>query len=544
MRHNNTRSRARAIRPRRGRYASGDNRARLEKSKAEISGQYPAFASALFSFLERDESVICYVRKWNQHESAMRIAPSRAIADQFDISLEIPLLIATHARLQPRILSKLETSTVLRKSTSADKDFAVLVAADRKADHFVNDRKRFSYPILTIYIDDLKSGRYSQMSLRSEIARLMRSVNHFDYSHEIREAADFFGRTDDIEALTALAASGQSAGIFGLRRAGKSSLLHRVAAALRDKGVKTMYVQLNAFIDADEFRQGLVTSTAQLLKQSGGVVPRNSEMLTKNFKIRAASLATIQRRWIYEMDAMLDQINADVVMLIDETDLANEESIDLDEHDRAERRGMHRVLQQLRGLMQIRHERSEKKFSFLAAGVAASIFTSSIRFGRDNQMFGFASARPLAPMSRDEMRQMVRVLGKRSGLRFDSHLLFDSLFAEYGGHPHLTRQACSRVAEAVQHREAGEVPYHVKLSDLNSVYASVADGSPAHSAWETFQSFERWYPEESEHVAELIRDGHTPEVDLIPHAVDFGICDAEGKLRLEALKRRVSVLTQ
>ena len=121
---------------------------------------------------------------------------------------------------------------------------------------------------------------------------------------------------------------------------------------------------------------------------------------------------------------MLDQIDADVVILLDETDLANEEAVDFDDVERPERQAMNLVLQQLRGLIQIRNERGKRKLSFLAAGVAASLFTNSIRFGRDNQLFGFASARALGPMSQSEMRQMVRVLGKRSGLRFDDYRPF------------------------------------------------------------------------------------------------------------------------
>lgn len=175
-------------------------------------------------------------------------------------------------------------------------------------------------------------------------------------------------------------------------------------------------------------------------------------MLNKNFTIRTST--EVHRRWVYEMDALLDEIDTDVVVLLDETDLANEESLDFDAVDLDERQAMNRVLQQLRGVIQIRNEPGKRKLSFLAAGVAASIFTSSVRFGRDNQLFGFASARPLGPMSRDEMREMVRVLGKRSGLRFDDHRLFDSLFAEYGGHPHLTRQACARVATDVYDRQS------------------------------------------------------------------------------------------
>ena len=518
--------------------ASSFNQAILKKSKDEIATRYPSFASELFSFLERDESKICFAKKWQHDLCALRVAPSKAIADQFDISLEIPLLLATFtgkAGLEPRVLRHLDTSTELRKSTTADKDIAILVASDKGAGDFVKDRKRFSYPILPIYTDGLEAGQYSHTSLRAEIAKLMRSMNHFDNSNEIREAADFFGRVDDLEALTSLAVSGQSVGVFGLRRAGKTSLLYRVADALRVRGIESIYVQLNAMADADHLREHLVESTARLVSRIGGRVPENSEMLNKDFTVLTSS--ELRRRWVYEMDALLDQVDSEVVILLDETDLANEESLDFDEVDRDDRQNMNRVLQQLRGVIQIRNERGKRRLLLLAAGVAASIFTSSLRFGRDNQLFGFASARPLGPMSRNEMRQMVRVLGKRSGLRFDGHLLFNSLFDEYGGHPHLTRQACARVAEDVHNRQVEQVPYHVTLRDLQVVYESAAESSPARSAWETFLSFQRWYPEESERVELLIRDGRTPAVDEIPHAVDFGICDAQGQLRLGALRR-------
>jgi hypothetical protein len=237
------------------------------------------------------------------------------------------------------------------------------------------------------------------------------------------------------------------------------------------------------------------------------------------------------------MDALLDQIDQDLVILLDETDLANEDSADIEGLDVDERREMYKVLQQLRGLIQLRNGRGRRRLSLLTAGVASSIFTSSVRFGRDNQLFGFASARHLGPMSRDEMRQMIRTLGKRSGLKFDGHEIFDALFAEYGGHPHLTRQACARVAEAVHQRGEAEVPYRVSVGDLTPVMHSLAEGSPAHAAWETFVSFRRWYPEEGRSVENLLRTGLAADPAAVTHAVDFGLCQPDGSLRLGALRR-------
>lgn len=521
-----------------------ENQARLEQSKREIVQRYPLFAEKLFSFLERDQSTICWARAWKGGQlSALRVAPSKSIANQFEIDLEIPVLIANFGddtALQPRVLRHLDAPE-LRSSTSADQNLAILVASDRSADRFTKDRKRFSYPILTIYVDDLANGQFTDTDLRSEIASLMRSANHFDYSNEIVQSADFFGRIDDKEALTRLASGGQSVGVFGLRRAGKTSLLYRVREELARKNIESIYIQLNLVLDATGLREELVRATAKLLETREGRVPSNSEMLNSDFTLRPCE--SVSRRWIYEMDALLDQIDSDVVVMLDETDRANEESMPFADEGFEVRRQMHQVLQQLRGLIQIRNQRSKRRLSFLTAGVAASIFTNAIRFGRDNQLFGFASARPLGPMSRDEMREMVRTLGKRSGLKFDGHEIFDSLQAEYGGHPHLTRQACARVAENVQATQTSEVPHRVTLDDLSAVYESTAENAPSHAATQTFRSFELWYPKEAAAVREAVTSGRPADADNITHAIDFGLCDRDGSVRqralLKALRRGV-----
>jgi len=515
----------------------------LEKKKAEFTQRYPAWAPELFAFLERDESFIAWANLWdNWRLGAIRVAPCSAISKQFDISLEIPLLVATFAgetKLEPRLLRHLDTSPQLRLSTTADKDVAILVASDPRAVEFVKDRKRFAFPILVIQTEDLEAGAYRDRTLRAELASLMRSVNHFENTNEIQRAADFFGRVDDLEVLTSLAATGQSVGVFGLRRAGKTSLLHRVAEALEEREILTIYVELNAVIDADGLREALVQEMARLAKRLGAPLPANSEMLNGDGSIRSST--NVAKRWIYEVDALLDQVDRNVVFVLDETDLANEDAEEFDDLEVDDRRSMNLVLQQLRGLIQIRNKRGKTSLSFLSAGVAASVYTKAIRFGRDNQLFGFASARMLGAMSRDEMREMVRGLGKRSGLKFDDYRLFNRLFDEYGGHPHLTRQACSRVAEYVHSRQDAEVPYQVKVEDLENAFRDMGENSPAQAAWQTLQSFNRWYPEEGRIVRELAA-GRVPLAELaeITHAVGFGLCNPDGTLRMAALRRCAS----
>ena len=517
--------------------APTQNQQVLAASKRDLLRRFPSFGQQLLDLLERDGSTVCYARVWSEHLAALRVAPSPAISKQFDISLEIPLLIADFegkARLEPRILRHLDTSHELRKSASADKDIAILVATDERAHQFVRDRKRFAFPILVLDAEPLADDGYRQTDLRAELARTLRSMNHFDFSNEIRQAADFFGRLSEIDALTQLAMSGQAVGIFGLRRAGKTSLLYRVRESLEEKGVATIFAQLNATPDADSFRETVARDLARLLLDAEVKIPASSYVMPDG-AIRADAIPA--RRWIFEMDAMLDALQRHVVLFIDEIDLANEDAAEFDESELEERRRLSRAVQVLRGLIQLRNERSEHRLSFIAAGVAASIFTEATRFGRDNPLFGFASARFLAPMSRDEMRDMVRTLGKRSGLKFDEFSLFDRLLSEYGGHPHLTRQACARVADLRDERPNPDVPYRVSTADLDAVSQLTGEGSPSFAAQGTLKSFSRWYPDEGAAVYQLLF-GDVVGDAAVHHAIQFGLCDPGPVIRIAALRRQ------
>ncbi|MYH00080.1 MAG: hypothetical protein F4144_11455 [Acidimicrobiaceae bacterium] len=566
------------------------NRARLEHAKAKIVEKHPDFGESLLSLLERDGSQICFARWETDNRTVLRVRPSKQIADQFGITLEIPVLVATHENLQPRVLRQLEDHTELRKSPSADKDIAILIAASSRAQSYVRDRSRFSYPILVMLADKLAAKEYDDSTISSEVARLMRSINHFDHSGEIHYAADFFGRIGELKVLTDLVSTGESVGIFGLRRAGKTSLMYQVRNSLREttneNQIESIYVQLNSITDADDFRESLVVATAQIAKRLGMHLPKKgTDMLNPDFSIRKIERTyrneksyrefieteeahrrwVTQRRWIYEINWLLDKIDRDVVIVLDEIDLANELSPDNDDESRVSsnqdlprvphqvsptgssvsvnprssmdaRSDMNWVLQQLRGIIQIRGERGKRSLSILAAGVAATVFTRSERFSRDNQLYGFAKARFLGPMSHNEMTHMVRVLGKRSGLRLEDEALFDSLYEEYGGHPHLTRQACARVADQVD-RQVAEVPYQVSLEDLQRVYESTAEGSPSDAVQQTFRSFARWYPSEARRVRHTITSGVAARPGEIPHAIDLGICHPDGRIRQRALLR-------
>lgn len=90
------------------------------------------------------------------------------------------------------------------------------------------------------------------------------------------------------------------------------------------------------------------------------------------------------------------------------------------------------------------HQETLGKFTFIVAGVNPNSVVSS-HFGEaPNPVFQLAVPQYLEPLTNDDVRKMVRSIGKYAGLRFEEEV-FGYLQDTYGGHPYLIRIACSEV---------------------------------------------------------------------------------------------------
>jgi hypothetical protein len=78
------------------------------------------------------------------------------------------------------------------------------------------------------------------------------------------------------------------------------------------------------------------------------------------------------------------------------------------------------------------------------AGVNPSISEIDAVDGIQNPVFGIITPRYVKGFERPEMENMIRNFGRRMGLDFDRAAL-DYIFKRYGGHPLLTRMACSTI---------------------------------------------------------------------------------------------------
>ena len=517
-----------------------DETSPIEEQLRILQQRNPLMGKTLPSFFRSSESEIAYFRcdKDDKFVAYARINPGGEIKNQFGISLEVPVVISLHTPLQPRVL---DLFNALRSVPTADRDIGILVASDPKARLYALDKKKIGFPILVLLEQDL-AELHRNSNLREKLAELLRSINYFDIKGEIRQKDQFFGRLDDIQKVLESVRTNQSIGVFGLRKSGKTSLLLQVRDHLDATGDISSFITFNEVSSDIDLRLTILERVrASISVRKGESFPR-LRLLSKAGARNTLSSEDVRATWTADLKRILNHSGCRHILMLDEVDLANVEDGESGEsHSRSydERLSMNRVLRELRGVVQVQQESSDAKLVLVAAGVASSIVTRITRFDEENQLYQFLSVRALQPLSLAEVREMVRTLGRRSGLSFKEPQLFEFLFSQYGGHPQLTRLACSLVAESRTQKSVKAVPYQVRLTDLEDAADNPTEDAPKFGAVQNLKGFGKWYGSEFRAIDEMLRSsGSSLNPAKIPHAIDFGIFDRLGQLRMKTLLRQ------
>lgn len=508
----------------------------IEDQLNRLRRKFPIVGEHLPPLLRSDECQIAFAQVTDDPRlSTLRVNPSPAIEQVFDIALEIPVVVSAHDDLFPKTVY--DTLKSLRMDAKVDPDIGVLVARDPHARRMLEiEQMNSGSTQTTILVGESElHGFRREGGMRALLASGLRVANRFAFSDEITDPSNFFGRRSEIERLHSLIISGQSVAVFGLRKSGKSSLLNQVALRLNPQ-VVTVPIQLNLIDSADQFREEILLKLAEAYLRTHQNIPE-LEFLTQGGKLRRG--VTITHRWLADARTLLLALDTKVCIAIDEVDRAVDRRVTTQQglpQSAATAQQFHEVLRSLRGLIQVVNKASPGRLTLLVAGVSADLATSATQFGQENQLFKFFTVVPLAGMERAEMRAMVRTLGKRSGLKFHESC-YQWLFQSYGGHPHLTRTACSIIAEEKNRLPGAEIPYRVSESDLELINTSRSQESPYVEVAGVFESFGIAYPEEHRTLLELL-SGRTLSGALrqrLPFSIDFGFIEPDGSLRVGAL---------
>ncbi|MDO4650774.1 MAG: hypothetical protein Q4B26_19220, partial [Eubacteriales bacterium] len=144
--------------------------------------------------------------------------------------------------------------------------------------------------------------------------------------------------------------------------------------------------------------------------------------------------------------------------------------------------------------------------------------------GVQNPLFSIVQSEYLQGLEEIDARTMIRVLGKRMGLKFE-HDAVSLLYNQYNGHPLLLRLACSYI-----NRQYDQVnrPITIAKADVEKIQEGI-DIELAYYFKHVVSEIQQFYPEEYE-MFELLSSGQTSDfvelsaiVEYTKHLYSYGL---------------------
>ena len=286
--------------------------------------------------------------------------------------------------------------------------------------------------VVPFHIDEIDQST-SDQTIASRIREFTYSRDLFSMSSPLRADLYFYGRSDLIHEITSKLASGENFGLFGLRRSGKTSIVNGLATALKSRsGIGVVIDCQNPDIHQRRWHE-LLQYIAKKAREVAGVktkVLRSSEYSEKD----AADT------FLNDMKAIRSASKMDfVAILFDEVERISQGTAS-SAHWNEDRDFLH-FWQAIRYGFQS----NASPFTFLIVGTNPSAVEKTKIFESDNPLYGNVEKRFIPMFTAKQVAEMVDDLGAIMGVHFNDECK-SKLHTDFGGHPFLTRYACSYIA--------------------------------------------------------------------------------------------------
>ena len=476
------------------------------------------------------------------------LQPTTRTQERFGLQKEVLAIYSRHPTTDARVLTAIETISRMPEFKHRVEKvlFLIVHQGDQAAasDLVKDEAERVIVPLAAKELLDPKSG---DLFVRSQIANRLGVIDLFGIASPIQSDRYFFGRKELVQSLSRLVhVQRQNAGLFGLRKTGKTSVLHAVRRALEQQGVLTGYFDCqNPGIHSARWWQVLGNMTTALRTTLKRTHSKDVEIAGRYDQDSAGTLFASDIRSLLAAGGATH-----VLLMLDEIEwITPSISGQLGRHWDED---FIPFWQTIRAT----HQECDGRLSFMVAGVNPLSVQRS-HFGvLPNPVFQLAVPHYLEPFSRDAVKEMVRTIGRYSGLSFDEEV-YEDLRRTYGGHPFLIRIACSELWRENRLVDPNAVKCF-SVTDFGNVRAAITSRL-AQPIKDILLSLVWWYPDEYD-VLQLLAAGETDFVRdymqensdsvlqfaryglVLPEAGEFAIADIREFLKRfgDAYRREMS----
>jgi hypothetical protein len=328
-------------------------------------------------------------------------------------------------------------------------------------------------------------------------------------------AGRFFGRRTLLQSLRDDVRQQRVSGVFGLRKAGKTSVLFELSDILSDEGMMPVLMDLEAYPSPpeDPIPDILSGLKARLLEEL-----RRRNLRTKELADAPGDLSIVEFKNRFQQLLRAPQMQeAKVVLMLDEIEyLTPTDKIDIAEG------AMPQIAQLLAALRSLVQE--TPNFAFVLSGLTSAIVEGGRLYGRPNPLFSWAKSYYVSPLSREEADEMALAIGAKMGIEISEGSL-EALYDASSGHAFLYRSLASSVVSGLPtdtfRRQVSRSQVLGSLADWRSRIAGNITEMLAHVA--------RYYTTEAV-LLDILRTDPTDfsllavdEPQAVRHLVDLGL---------------------
>ena len=472
-------------------------------------------------------------RRMNLHNTQLSVyllSPNESMKRTFGFSDELLLIISGYANLQLRTFQAVEDAFSHQPFRGrADPLTYFLVGEDPnlvgRMNDYLRDHPQSRTPIVIPWSEAAKNLD-NRWYVTNKLSTQLFARDIFDYQLPLDNDMFFFGRGKIVEEIIDSIRKSQNIGLFGLRKTGKTSSLFKVKRSCEDNKVA-------AIVYVDCKRPNIrEMSWRKLLRY---ITQEIAKILNLPKKSANEDLDDID----YLRETLKRSPKLPVCIIFDEIEFISPIS-PLDKHWKRD------FIDFWQSIWSVQSE--IRKLSIVVAGVNPFVCEIDLIDGVQNPMFGIVKELMLTGLNSEELTALVRRMGRQMGLTFDDEAV-KYLFQRYGGHPLLTRMACSFVNKRLMQQNA-ERPVTITYPDLRTE-ETTRESDLQFYCRHVVSELKQFYSIEYDLLEKIARGEivdfleFAAEPEFIKHLKGYGLIDVDKsgkpKFRIPVIQRYVAV---
>lgn len=439
------------------------------------------------------------------------LEPEDFIKEGFGLEKEIMLAVAYFDDTEGRTIQAAEK--MLEKypfKNRVDNLCYFLVVSDENIEDWLKiyyDPSINTRIIFPFSISELFSNRSNPWYIRDRLRKYSFDKDLFGYTLPLQDDRSFFGRQQILGRYIDAIKRCQNRGVFGLRKTGKTSLLFKIKRTIIEQkiGHVIFYDCKHPKIRTLRWYE-LLNDISQKIAARLGI----KNFITENNPIR--SMESFQ----YVMTRASER-KIKVILIFDEIEYISYFA----------KQDTHWKTDYFEFWQTLWSEQSTfANLCFIICGVNAYVTEKDSINGVQNPLFGIIQSEYLVGLSLDETSQMIKTLGRRMGLKFEYDCI-NFLYEQYGGHPLLTRMACSWINRNMTNESR---PVNITKEKVK-IFQKDFDSDPSFYSYfgHIISEIREFYPDEYE-MLELLASGQVSDFielsgtnEFVQHLNSYGL---------------------